>query len=395
MSSAEPRIAGPEPGSGVSDGHWAQYAELTGRCFGPIDMDLEIPRRHGLVCLALLDGQVVGGAIALPFHQHFGGRVVPTAGLSLVCTAPQARGRRISARVVTELATALAADGMPVVSLWTATPGVYRRCGWEVAGNARGTWYPIDAFRDAPATDLTLVPDPSPEAMRAVRERDAARWNGALLRPGWWTAWKQAGGEDDTVSYGFAAGGDLVGYATLRCETRRPWGYDLAVRDLHAPDARTLQALSGMLSEHGAQAERVHFPPGVLPPDPDFTWLLPRHRAESYDWYPWMLRLTDIRGALEARGWSPAVDAELELAVESRSEADRLLTLVVTGGQGKVHDGGRGLIPITERGLAAWYAGALSASRASRLCLLRADTTALQSMDAMTGGQEPWLADLF
>lgn len=75
-----------------------------------------------------------------------------------------------------------------------------------------------------------------------------------------------------------------------------------------------------------------------------------------------MLRLLDVRRALESRGYPEAVSARLELEVQDDCipENSGRFVLDVSGGKAEVRTGGSGRLRLHVRGLAALYTGFLS-----------------------------------
>ena len=110
-----------------------------------------------------------------------------------------------------------------------------------------------------------------------------------------------------------------------------------------------------------------------------------------------MLRIVDVRRALERRGWSPHLRGELHLDVRDELLRDnaRRWVLEVSGGHAEVREGGSGAVAIDMRGLAALYAGYLPAEELHVAGLCEGSEADLARASALFAAHAPWLADLF
>lgn len=114
---------------------------------------------------------MVGGAIARTTHQFFGTNAVPVGCVSDVCIRPDWRGRGIAKELVDALVDQLRLDDVPLSTLWTPAPGVYRRWGWEVAGLGRRWSIGTSALRSLSAGTAVLMPGFVEGTRQLQRER--------------------------------------------------------------------------------------------------------------------------------------------------------------------------------------------------------------------------------
>lgn len=376
------------------DEDWRGYLRVAERAFGRPLHGVAAQHQHGLLRIAVIDGEVVGGMIALPFRQFFGGRPVVSGGLASGCVTPEYRRTGIARRLVESLTDALRERGSVIVSLWTPSPGIYRGMGWELAGEVHGSRYPIDAFRTLNGGVGQIVrgmEEPAATLQRTL----AAGWNGALERPAWWRGWKEQEAERRLSHYGAMHNGSLTGLLSCSQEPRPTWGYQLVVEDFWSTDAESTLCLAEFIAGHSTMADEVHFLPGTLPPTSDFSWLLPQHAVEIYAWFPWMIRVIDLPGAIRQRGWPRQVRGRVELRLEDRLKSGSPMILEVEDGEGRLVPGGNGRLAATERALSAWYAGRLSASDASRVGLMSGDPVSLTLLDQLTADRRCWMPDSF
>jgi predicted acetyltransferase len=104
-----------------------------------------------------------------------------------------------------------------------------------------------------------------------------------------------------------------------------------------------------------------------------------------------------VAGALSARGYSPAVGAQLHLAVEDDllPENNGRLVLEVADGQGRAQAGGEGRLRLHVRALAALYTGHLLAHELAALGMLDGSPADLALASAVFAGPRPWTPDMF
>jgi predicted acetyltransferase len=357
-----------------------------------------VPDDRRLVAVAD-DGRVVGhlGVWELGHWLH-GGRV-PAGGVSAVVVDPTWRARGVGSALLRRGLAAMAKRGEHLATLFPLTRGVYRRLGFEVAGERPGlrlATTPLAAL--APADDVELVvaaPEDVP-AMAALEADLAAREHGMLARnPTFARRALQVEGEHA----GFIAhrGGEPTGHVVLA--HRRGDGEDelfrLQVRELVAADAPTLRALLRLLGAHASGARTVEL---IARPEP-LELLLPE-RALHLDpgSWRWMSRAVDLPGVIATRGWPAGVRAEVDLEVEDPVLPDNAgrWHLAVGDGRGRLERGGSGRVRVDIGALTSlltgWATpGALDA--AGRIGV--ADRRDLEALATLSAGPTPWVRDFF
>jgi len=105
-----------------------------------------------------------------------------------------------------------------------------------------------------------------------------------------------------------------------------------------------------------------------------------------------MLRILDVRGALEARGYPP-IDAEATFAVEDPryTENTDVWRVRLSAGEPKVERGSsHDRRPLTIAAFSSMFSGYLRPVDAVRLGFLDADDPAVGALDAMLSGPDPW-----
>jgi predicted acetyltransferase len=328
--------------------------------------------------------------------QWFGGRAVPCAGIAAVGVEPHRRGERLATRIVAESLRELARDGAPLAALYPSNLALYRGAGFEVAGGR----YELRASCRALAREKSeeqVVPLPDGVQDDRVRARYAAA---ARTREGWldrneaiWDRVRDFRGQT-REAFGVERDGHLAGYVFLARVRKRALGYELVCGDLVAADASAGRALLGFLGAHGTIA--MDLTVSLAPWDPLVGLVTDLHARHSLQ-HPWMLRVLDVRAALEARGFSPHARGELHLDVEDAllpHNAGRSI-VEVEGGVARVRAGGSGRVRVRARGLGPWFSGHQSAQALAFAGLVDGPRADLDLMTALTAGVAPSMPDFF
>lgn len=349
------------------------------------------------VRVAESDGRVVG---ALRYHEiahFFGGRAVPSAGIGGVVVEPEARGDRTAERLVVATLAELREKGFVISVLYPATVPVYRRCGYEYA-----------AFRVNYKTPLRLLPraggppaekwtDDDLDEIAEVYRAWASGRNGCVDRPrAWWTRVFLNVDEGEVYRVCVREEGRVTGYMIYTQEKRKDsdWEFDLDVRDLVWTTRPSIDSLLTFAGRHRSNARDLLW---IGPPQDAVANLLPEQDADYDHWFRPMLRLVDVPGAFEARGYPPALRAAVELDV-----ADTQLPQNTGGWRIETADGAAKVTAATGArsrvdvgALAAIWAGFLSASEARRLGRLDATDDDVAVLEEMFAGPTPWVNDWF
>ncbi len=344
------------------------------------------------------EGRVVGGYIAWQIGQVFGGRGVPMAALRAVAVAPAQRGKGLADRMMRRALLDAAANGSCIATLFPATQGLYRKTGYEVAGHRVLYRVPLAAIPAEHRGDATIVEGTGADlpTLRALHAERARQSNGHLERSAeFWQRMIAPPGQAQRKVHLLVDGGIPVGYALTSARRDASsqkgdlWLYDHVVATAGA--ARTLRAF---VADHRSVIKDLLL--FGAPAEP--LWLpLEEQRMQVVDWQRWMLRLTDVPAALEARGYPEGLRAELALDVDDPvlpKNAGRIV-LSVEGGRGRVHAGGDGALRAHVRGLASLYASYLSPHELKATGLVDGDAAALDVARAIFAGPQPYMTEMF
>jgi predicted acetyltransferase len=347
--------------------------------------------------LARRGTELVGGLGLLAMGHWFGGRAVPCVGITAVAVAPEHRSRGVASEMMRTVLEEARREGIALSSLFPATYPVYRAAGYESAGNRFVYRIPMSHVgTGAREPEMREATSDDHAAIRGLYDARARSGAGLVDRSRyfWQRIYEPIG--EDARSYLVVGGTGPEGYVVM---WYRPAPSPLAPNELNVRDvvARTPAAAKRILrflADHRSVARTVSLVAG--PGDPVLLQAR-EERVEITDVQRCMLRIVDVRIALEKRRWSQAVRGEVHFDVRDSllRENSRRLVLEVAGGRAEVREGGSGAVAIDVRGLAALYSGYMAADELCVAGLCAGPEGSLSLASALFAGPAPWLADHF
>lgn len=341
------------------------------------------------------DDAVVGGLVTIPMGQFFGHQRVTMIGVAGVAVAPEARGRGAATTLMQSALRRLYRAGAALSTLYPAIHGLYRQVGYEIAGGQYRVRVPA---RGIGVIDRSLTVRAMEKGdMRSVRTLYRTC---ASTRPGWLDRgdyiWDRVTGHsrkrDDPA---FVVVGDkgIEGYVIYHQKSNGEW-YDLEISGLVGRTPQASMRLLGFLADHRSLARDIVWYGGV---DDPMLSLLPERGARVELAEPWMLRIVHVENALAERGYPRGISARLDLEVHDdtlRGNRGKYI-LDVDGGKGQVKTGGRGLLQLDVRALAALYSGHMSPHRLVELGAVKGSPRAIATAATIFAGPPPSLRDFF
>ncbi len=383
----------------ADDELWNEYDLLATRAFGKPVQDVRLLGARADRRVAVRDGRVVAGGLGLLVPQYFGGQAVPAASMACGCVAVEERGDHLAGKLLTERLRVVQEQGAVLATLWTASNGYVRRLGWEAPAQVYSYSLPTDALTslrfDDPGFEITQG---ASEQLHRLQDDLARQWNGPWQRPAWWQDWQQHQHPDVTTYRFNLPGGETTGSLSVAVENHPGQGRQVGVYDMWATDHRTGTALLAFLGRYNSRVPTVAFQRTGLAPSPLLANLLYRGGdLSARSWHPWMLRILDLRRAVELRGWPADIDLDLPLTVVTDDgTATEPYTLRIAGGHGELAPGSRTpRLTLTRGQFAAWYAGGYRSTAAAALAGVDADPDTVAQLLRTTAEREPWLADYF
>jgi predicted acetyltransferase len=348
--------------------------------------------------LAVLEGEIVGGYMLLPVGQFFGGRSVPTQGVTAVAVHPAWRRRGVAGALMRDCVAFAREQGSALAPLHAATVRLYRRWGWEV-----GSQTLRQIVRTAALTGLSgsgrVRANPDRSAIEAMRRAHLRQWDGPLDRPDWYLSVEWDPGDPETLrfEYGWYEDDQLTGYVRYESERQAGGWIRLRVQEFIFTTLDALRGLLGFLGGQESQSSHVAFVHSAVVDASPLLWLLPEpHRdIEVQGFLCWMQRIVNIEQAMTARGWPARAAGRVELEVTDPVTGVERVVLEVEGRSARVTPGGSGQVRCGIGALSAWYSNALRAQDAVRLGLLEGEASAVSAMDGLVAGGLPWMPDFF
>ncbi len=356
------------------------------------------------------DARTVAALLRIPMGAFFGGRSVPLLGVAGVAVSPEERGRGQAAFMMKRFVESASEEGWALAGLYASTHRLYRKFGYEQAGHRFGYTVPlvrIDAEGamnggggDGSLRVVALDESDDPE-IRACYNAFASMYEGMLDRGPYIWARVRKMREETYRGFGVRDGaGTLRGYLYLCQQRPSPFGrFNVALTDFVFNDEAAGRRLWGFLHDFSMMGEDLTFAGG--PTHPALQLLQQqRHKVELKD--DWLIRVVDVKRAIESRGYSPAIDATLNIEVADDVVSGNVGTWRVRiaegraiAERGKPQLSGGGSLRVSARGLATIYSGFNTARQARLLGLADGDELGLAMADSVFARSTPWMSDMY
>jgi predicted acetyltransferase len=313
---------------------------------------------HACVRVVLVDGVLAGGLQLIPLQTYFGGRAVGLTGVGAVVLLPQYRGKGVGKALMREAMLESQRSGVPLAGLFPATLPVYRSAGFEQAGVRCETTFTLNQIKLRPEIDalvradrgLSLVPIHNDESVRAavpepgsihekvrgVYARVAPHFDGHLARPdNVWRTQIYAFKREQTKGFAIVrdATGAVEGYF-FYTQSRGDGGIHVAVRDAACVTPGAWAAFLRFLADHWSTAREATW---MVPAEHPALSMLAEHCTRTKLSAAWMLRVMDVKAAIEARGYGPSVRASFALRVRDELFAANHATWKVSIADGRAN----------------------------------------------------------
>ncbi len=360
-----------------------------------------------------LDGEIVAALVLYPLHAYVRGHRLATTGIGSVAVSPEHRRRGVAEALLRATLRDLRQRGDATCLLYSFRADFYRRYGWALIERTNLLSLPPAAL---PASDearhVRRMRLPDRPAVQELYARYAQATGHFALerRPEWWEK-RLWGYEGDWVVYEGKRRGQIEGYVQYQVDSGDgPWKLVLTVNEFVASTPAAHRALWGYLHAQRDQAvEIVAALPG------DSLWLtqlgdavnlrgelkLGVHRSAGHVGYGAMLRLVDVKAALEAVPLAPGARGELVIEVADAVLPANARAWRVTAREGRLHvrperpgkAGARALprLGASAESLAAIVGGLLSPGRAAEGGLVEDVRGAAEIMESWYRGRPAYL----
>lgn len=338
--------------------------------------------------------EMLGGLLQIPMAQWFGGCAVPMTGLVGVAISPRARGCGAGQSLMKQSLVEMREQGAALSALYGSTTSFYRQCGYERAGACYRLEVKLRELNSrAGPLDIRPLAEHHKEELEKLQEKwvrdHASLKRGAYL---WHRVRNPRGAVTEGV--GFFQGQQLQGYAYFVRSEFRGLENEMQLSDLVLTTYAAQQTFLGFLAGHRAFYTKASWRTPASTPlllDLNEPWNYKVQLEEH-----WMLRILDIKQALESRGYPQELQGELTLEIDDPliSENSGQWLLKVADGRGELSPGSKDGITTDIKSFASLYSGFLSAQQLKLGGRLDGEASSIDFADKVFRG-EPRLSDFF
>jgi predicted acetyltransferase len=334
--------------------------------------------------------QIAGGLGILSMGQWWGGANVPMGGIGAVAIAPEYRGTGAAITMMQHTVKELYALNIPISTLYPAVQRLYRKAGYEQAGENCIWEVETESIQLRESPLLVQAVPLDVEIFAPIYQKQAQLTNGHLERHQfiWNSVIKPFGKEK---YYAYIIGVEPQGYIVFS-QDRKDGSY-IRIRDWALLTPAACQSFWYFMANHRSQIDKVRWKSSLV----DSLSLILPQTAEMKSTGRWMLRIVDLVKALEKRGYPQGIQAELHLEVKDDliAENNGKFILSVANGRGEVTKGGKGELQTDIRGLSPLYTGFFAPQQLQLMGKLESTATALTTATGIFAGSPPWMADFF
>ncbi len=338
--------------------------------------------------------QIAGGLAAIPMGQWWGTQRVPMTGIAVVGIAPEYRGSGAALAMMQHVVKELYAKGVPISALYPATQRLYRKAGYEQGG--------FSCIWEVPTESILVKEKPLPvcdvpsnhEIFHQLYQHQAKLNNGLLDRhQGLWQHIFRPDANEAVYAYLIGCKDQPQGYIIFTQEQNQD-GSSIQLRDWTVLTTAAAQSFWTFFANHRSQIKYVRWRGSA---NDSLALLLPEQTAKQKFARRWMLRVINVSTALEKRGYSQGIQAQLHLEIRDDllAENNGRFILSVANGRGEVTSGGKGEMKLDIKGLAPLYTGLFTPQQLQLAGHLDATETAMSAATQIFAGASPWMADFF
>lgn len=341
------------------------------------------------------DKEIIGGLLRAPMGQFFGGRAVPTLGVAGVAVLPERRRTGAATALMSQTLAEAHEAGVALSTLYASNHALYRQLGYGVAGTRYRGRVPINQVKGAIGTlGVRRLVDSDRAAMGALYTTTARNRPGHLVRgPYVWDRIFRNWQNRPTFATGIFDDDRMVGYVVWRQKDPEPV-YTFHIVDQVAPSRAVAQRIWAFIADQNTMAGDVI---GATAPDDPFWLALPWPGPKIELHAHWMLRMVDLRAAIDNRGFvtAPPVIADLQIHDPVLGDNSGLWRLIIEDGRGRIEPGGTGSVRITIDGFSALYSGFQRCHQLAARGLLDGGGDQWKLLDSAFAGAPPWAPDMF
>lgn len=393
-----------------SDAELADYRRALSLAFASDEASisgwLEKAGHHNIRILKDQSNTLHAGLLLVPMGQFFAGRSIPTLGIAGVAVPPESRAQGAALEIMRAAVREARDTNFPLSTLYPATKALYRKAGYEEAGlYCEATLDPqlinVRARNDEAPT-IRPFTDADRPALRALYTRLATNADGHLDRRDY--IWNRVESPRDGKATGFvipSPANTIDGYIWFLQKRRDSGKHETIITDIAAASPRAARRLLSFLNDQRSMCEEIIW--RVAPANP-ILMALPEASYHLSFKYEWMLRIADVKSALESRAYPPSTRLALNLHIDDDLIPDNNNTFSLSIDNARAR-----VTPTTNspdarlhtRGLAALYSGHASAESLAMQSLIDAKPETLNALSCAFApthralGHAPSMPDFF
>ncbi len=337
--------------------------------------------------------KILGGLAIYPMGQWFGGKSVRKAGIAWVGVRPEFRFKGVASFLFLNMFNELR-DHYPISMLYPSNLQFYRKMGYDKGGSRFGYEISCRNLGSWPETkDMDMEPADLSDwrIFEQMYDEMASTCNGYLQRsPLLWKRKLSSRGKT-LLAYIVKDCGTEAGYIIYRQPLQRE---PLNIVDVCALNVNAGRRIMTFIQGHWPLTSRVTWFGGA---NDLFFQMIPNREAIISSSYEWLLRILDVRMAIEARGYPPGFELgfSLEVADDLIKENNGKYHVEISGGRASVSEALHADLVIDMRGFASLYTGYLSPWDLYRLGHLKGKPGGLDNLSGVFSSYVPGTPDIY
>ena len=336
--------------------------------------------------------KILGGMGIIDMGQWFGGKIVRIGAVTSVGVAPEGRGLGVASVLVKKSLSEMYESEIPISTLLPSSTRVYRSFGYERAGVKITYETKIQDMKVEKNTlDIIETSSSDREETYLLYNQRAKLSNGNLDRGSLlWDLILESKGRK-LFHYIVKDEKNIVGYVNFQ-QARS--ANHIRVRDMVALNAEAAKKLLNFFYDHRTVIDTISWNGPVSDP---IQLLMEEQKVEIADTRDWMLRIVDIKKALESRGYIKDINLSLTLNYEDPILPQNSGTwdINIFDGKCEVSKSNLNGIQLGPRGLAPLYTSYLNAYDIKNMGLLEGTDKDLSKASIIFSGPKPWFGDQF
>tara|TARA_Y100000996_G_scaffold414724_1_gene406532 strand:- start:8422 stop:9585 length:1164 start_codon:yes stop_codon:yes gene_type:complete len=336
--------------------------------------------------------KILGGMGIIDMGQWFGGKIVRTGAVTSVGVAPEGRGLGVASVLVKESLSEMYESGIPVSTLLPSSTRVYRSFGYERSG-VKITYESKVQDMKVGKNKLDIIEiTPSDREETYLLYNQRAKLNNGNLDRGsvLWDLILESKGRK-IFHYIVKNENEIVGYVNFQ-QARS--ANHIRVRDMVALNSEAVKKLLNFFYDHRTVIDTISW---NGPANDPIQLLMEEQKVEVADTRDWMLRIVDIKKALESRGYVKDIELSLTLNYEDSilPQNSGAWDINIYDGKCEVNKSNLNGITLGPRGLAPLYTSYLNAYDIKNIGLLEGSDKDLSKASIIFSGPKPWFSDQF